>query len=192
MNSRESLVSSIKNGNITRDWIQKLINPLGRTYQLSSSRLSSLRAVLEPQTNEKSILQSVTRWNSAPILTEKYSKTWWEIPNIIPLWYHIVIILFSVTPTKHKKEKKDENFQSPRKIQSINILRRKRTQVNCQFLWWGTIILFSKGARSAKASAETPTRSRRKQIIWTEPTNHESVIVFPSSTLWKAPQFIIQ
>jgi len=115
LNSRESLVSSNKNG---------------RTYQLSSSRLSSLRAVLEPQTNEKSILQSVTRWNSAPILTEKYSKT-------------------CVTPTKNKKEKKDENFQSPRKIQSINILRRKRTQ----------------GARSVKSSAETPTRSRRKQII---------------------------
>jgi len=37
--------------------------------------------------------------------------------------------IFSVTPTKNKKEKKDENFQSPRKIQSINILRRKRTQV---------------------------------------------------------------
>merc|ERR1719391_739695 len=111
LNSRESLVSSNKNG---------------RTYQLSSSRLSSLRAVLEPQTNEKSILQSVTRWNSAPILTEKYSKT--------------------VTPTKNKKEKKDENFQSPRKIQSINILRRKRTQ----------------GARSVKSSSETPTRSRRK------------------------------
>ena len=40
-----------------------------------------------------------------------------------------VISNFSVTPTKVKKEKKDENFQSPRKIQSINILRRKRTQV---------------------------------------------------------------
>merc|ERR1719391_1434217 len=101
LNSRESLVSSNKNG---------------RTYQLSSSRLSSLRAVLEPQTNEKSILQSVTRWNSAPILTEKYSKT-------------------CVTPTKNKK---DEKFQSPRKIQSINILRRKRTQ----------------GARSVKSSSE--------------------------------------
>lgn len=115
LNSRESRVSSIKNG---------------RTYQLSSSRLSSLRAVLEPQTNETPILQSVTRWNSAPIQTEKYSKT-------------------CVTPTKNKNEKKDENFQSPRKIQSINILRRKRTQ----------------GARSVKSSAETPTRSRRKQII---------------------------
>ena len=174
--------------------ILRLTSCLGRTYQLSSSRLSSLRAVLEPQTNEKSILQSVTRWNSAPILNEKYSKTWWVPKNGV---CHMLSSNFSVTPTKVKKEKKDENFQSPRKIQSINILRRKRTQVKFWFLYRVYIFCF-KGARSAKASAETPTRSRRKQIIWTKTNSRiQSRISYcvPKfrSSLWrKAPQFIIQ
>ena len=109
--------------------------------------------------------------------------------------YRSVISNFSVTPTKVKKEKKDENFQSPRKIQSINILRRKRTQVKFWFLYHVYIFCF-KGARSAKASAETPTRSRRKQIIWTKTNStiqiNYCVPKFRSSLWRKAPQFIIQ
>lgn len=110
MNSRE-LPKNIK----TRPLLQNQLLSLskGRTFQLSSSGLSTLKQIENEPDPKSAIVLPVP-------LSEQNINT---------------------TPTKMKKE---EDWKSPRKLQQINILRRKRVQT--------------------RSTTVTP-RSRRKQII---------------------------
>ena len=122
----------------------------GRTFQLTASGLSSLKVVAT--TTTKPVIPS----SSSSIDTNEQSTTTSGRHD------------HAKPPDKPKlkstsSQQQQESFQSPRKLKTINILRRRRASVsslNCN------LCDFTKMQERNKVY-ETPTRSsRRKQVFW--------------------------